>query len=95
MALANAPCKGSADVMASHAEFGQPGEIVSMATQPVRAPWSHASKPLSPVWLRVPYLVDIALVVIGVVLLLTGRGVGWWVLIVAGLRVSTRTATLF
>jgi hypothetical protein len=35
-------------------------------------------------WLRVPYAADIALVVIGVVLLLTGREVGWWLLIFAG-----------
>lgn len=37
-------------------------------------------------WLRVPFVADAALVVIGVVLLGGGDGVGWWVLVFAGLR---------
>lgn len=45
-------------------------------------------------WLRVPYAVDVALVVIGVILLLTGRDVGWWVLIFAGVRAVIGTFAL-
>jgi hypothetical protein len=45
-------------------------------------------------WLRVPYAADIALFVIGVVLLLTGREVGWWVLIFAGVRAVIGTFAL-
>jgi hypothetical protein len=37
-------------------------------------------------WLRVPFVADAALVVIGIALLVTGDGVGWWVLVFAGLR---------
>ncbi|WP_316295944.1 hypothetical protein [Clavibacter michiganensis] len=37
-------------------------------------------------WLRVPFVADVALVVIGVALLVGGDGVGWWVLVFAGLR---------
>jgi hypothetical protein len=37
-------------------------------------------------WLRVPFVADAALVVIGVALLVGGDGVGWWVLVFAGLR---------
>ncbi|MFT2708001.1 hypothetical protein [Clavibacter zhangzhiyongii] len=37
-------------------------------------------------WLRVPFVADAALVVIGIVLLVGGDGVGWWVLVFAGLR---------
>ncbi len=37
-------------------------------------------------WLRVPFVADAALVVIGVALLVGGDGVGWWVLAFAGLR---------
>ncbi|MFT2693606.1 hypothetical protein [Clavibacter zhangzhiyongii] len=37
-------------------------------------------------WLRVPFVADAALVVIGIVLLVSGDGVGWWVLVFAGLR---------
>ena len=35
-------------------------------------------------WLRVPYTADVALVVMGVVLVVTGRDVGWSALIFAG-----------
>ena len=45
-------------------------------------------------WLRVPYAADVALVVIGVVLLLTGRDVGWSVLIFAGVRAIIGTFAL-
>ena len=45
-------------------------------------------------WLRVPYAADVALVVIGVVLLLTGRDSGWSVLIFAGLRAVIGTFAL-
>jgi len=37
-------------------------------------------------WLRVPFVADAALVVIGVALLVGGDAVGWWVLVFAGLR---------
>jgi membrane protein YdbS with pleckstrin-like domain len=37
-------------------------------------------------WLRVPFVADAALVVIGGALLVGGDGVGWWVLVFAGLR---------
>ena len=37
-------------------------------------------------WLRVPFVADAALVVIGIALLVGGDGVGWWVLVFAGLR---------
>ncbi|WP_317230045.1 hypothetical protein [Clavibacter sp. MX14-G9D] len=37
-------------------------------------------------WLRVPFFADAALVVIGIALLVGGDGVGWWVLVFAGLR---------
>jgi hypothetical protein len=37
-------------------------------------------------WLRVPFVADAALVVFGIALLLGGDGVGWWVLVFAGLR---------
>ena len=37
-------------------------------------------------WLRVPFVADAALVVIGMALLVGGDGVGWWVLVFAGLR---------
>ncbi|MEC5169555.1 hypothetical protein [Glaciihabitans sp. GrIS 2.15] len=45
-------------------------------------------------WLRVPYAADVALVVIGVALLLTGRDVGWSVLIFAGVRAVIGTFAL-
>ncbi|OUE23537.1 hypothetical protein [Clavibacter michiganensis] len=37
-------------------------------------------------WLRVPFVADAALVVIGIALIVGGDGVGWWVLVFAGLR---------
>jgi hypothetical protein len=37
-------------------------------------------------WLRVPFVADAVLVIIGIALLVTGDGVGWWVLVFAGLR---------
>jgi len=45
-------------------------------------------------WLRVPYAADVALVVMGVVLLVTGRDVGWSVLIFAGVRAVIGTLAL-
>lgn len=39
-------------------------------------------------WLRVPFVVDAALVVIGIALLVAGDGVGWWVIVFAGLRAA-------
>ena len=45
-------------------------------------------------WLRVPYAADAALVIIGIVLLLTGREVGWSVLIFAGVRAVIGTVAL-
>jgi membrane protein YdbS with pleckstrin-like domain len=58
-------------------------------------PWStgptRAAPEVDPVrrllfWLRVPFVADAALVVVGVCLLVAGDGVGWWVLVFAGLR---------
>lgn len=37
-------------------------------------------------WLRVPYAVDVVLVVIGIALLLSAREVGWWVIVFAAVR---------
>jgi hypothetical protein len=45
-------------------------------------------------WLRVPYAPDVALVVMGVVLLVTGRAVGWSVRIFAGVRAVIGTLAL-
>ncbi len=45
-------------------------------------------------WLRVPYVADIALLVIGVILLLTARDVGWWVILFAGVRAVIGTFAL-
>lgn len=46
-------------------------------------------------WLRVPYVADAGLVVIGLWLLLDGNGVGWWVLLFAALRAVVGTISLF
>lgn len=46
-------------------------------------------------WLRVPYVADAALVLIGTGLLLGGRTIGWWVLVFAGVRAVIGTAALF
>ena len=46
-------------------------------------------------WLRVPYAADVALVIIGIGLLLTGKTVGWWVLLFAGIRAVIGTIALF
>lgn len=46
-------------------------------------------------WLRIPYAADAALVLIGVGLLLTGRCVGWWVLLFAAVRAIIGTIALF
>jgi hypothetical protein len=45
-------------------------------------------------WLRVPYVADAAMVVIGVWLLVDGNGVGWWVLLFAALRAVVGTISL-
>ncbi|WP_378144188.1 hypothetical protein ACFJGV_12055 [Cnuibacter sp. UC19_7] len=45
-------------------------------------------------WLRVPYVADAGLVIIGVWLLLDGNGVGWWVLLFALLRAIIGTVSL-
>lgn len=46
-------------------------------------------------WLRIPYAADAALVLIGVGLLLSGRSVGWWVLVFAAVRAVIGTIALF
>jgi membrane protein YdbS with pleckstrin-like domain len=46
-------------------------------------------------WLRIPYVADAALVLIGVWLLLSGRSVGWWVLVFAAVRAVIGTIALF
>ncbi len=45
-------------------------------------------------WLRVPYVADVGLVIIGVWLLLDRNGVGWWVLLFALLRAIIGTISL-
>ena len=39
-------------------------------------------------WLKVPFVADAALLVIGVLLLVGGDTVGWWVLLFAGIRAA-------
>ncbi|MCU1414202.1 MAG: rane protein [Microbacteriaceae bacterium] len=39
-------------------------------------------------WLKLPFIADAALVVIGVLLLVGGNTVGWWVLLFAGIRAA-------
>ena len=46
-------------------------------------------------WLRIPYVADAALVLIGIGLLLAGRSVGWWVLVFAAVRAVIGTIALF
>jgi membrane protein YdbS with pleckstrin-like domain len=45
-------------------------------------------------WLKVPYAADVALALIGVALLASGRGVGWWVLVFAAVRAVIGTIAL-
>lgn len=45
-------------------------------------------------WLKVPFAADAALVVIGIALLVSGREVGWSVLIFAGVRAVIGTIAL-
>lgn len=45
-------------------------------------------------WLRVPYAADVILVVIGIGLLLSARGVGWWVIVFAAARAVIGTVAL-
>ncbi|MEO8908581.1 MAG: hypothetical protein ABI310_11010 [Microbacteriaceae bacterium] len=46
-------------------------------------------------WLRVPYAADAGLLIIGIGLLLSGRSVGWWVLLFAFARAVIGTIALF
>jgi membrane protein YdbS with pleckstrin-like domain len=46
-------------------------------------------------WLRIPCVADAALVLLGVWLLLSGRSVGWWVLVFAAVRAVIGTIALF
>jgi membrane protein YdbS with pleckstrin-like domain len=46
-------------------------------------------------WLKVPYVLDAVLVVVGVAYLIAGNGVGWWVLVFAFLRAVIGTISLF
>ena len=46
-------------------------------------------------WLRVPYVLDVVLAVVGVGYLVAGNGVGWWVLLFALLRAVIGTISLF
>jgi hypothetical protein len=39
-------------------------------------------------WLKLPFIADAALLVIGVLLLVGGNPVGWWVLLFAGIRAA-------
>jgi membrane protein YdbS with pleckstrin-like domain len=45
-------------------------------------------------WLKIPYVADAALVVIGIGLLIAGNGVGWWVLVFAAVRAVVGTIAL-
>ena len=46
-------------------------------------------------WLRVPYVLDVVLAAVGIGYLVTGDGVGWWVLLFAFLRAVIGTVSLF
>ncbi|MCW4459278.1 hypothetical protein [Microbacterium sp. MPKO10] len=46
-------------------------------------------------WLKVPYAADVALVIIGVVLLTADNAIGWWVLVFAAVRAIIGTIALF
>lgn len=46
-------------------------------------------------WLRIPYAADAALGIIGVLFLLGGRDVGWWLLLFAAVRAVIGTIALF
>ncbi|UFS58522.1 hypothetical protein [Subtercola endophyticus] len=45
-------------------------------------------------WLKVPYAADVALALIAVALLASGRPVGWWVLAFAAVRAVVGTIAL-
>lgn len=45
-------------------------------------------------WLKIPYVADVALVLIGAGFLLAGRSVGWWVLVFAAARAVVGTIAL-
>ncbi len=45
-------------------------------------------------WLRIPYVADAALLLIGVGYLVSGDGVGWWVLLFAAVRALIGTIAL-
>lgn len=45
-------------------------------------------------WLKVPYVADAALVLIGILLLTGGQGIGWWVLVFAAVRAVVGTVAL-
>ncbi|QPZ37986.1 DUF4381 domain-containing protein [Paramicrobacterium chengjingii] len=46
-------------------------------------------------WLKVPYVADVALVIIGTGLLLADNSIGWWVLVFAAVRAIIGTVALF
>lgn len=46
-------------------------------------------------WLKVPYVADVVLVIIGVALLIADNTVGWWVLLFAAVRAVIGTIALF
>ncbi|PFG30083.1 hypothetical protein [Paramicrobacterium agarici] len=46
-------------------------------------------------WLKVPYVADVALVIIGAALLFVDNAVGWWVLVFAAVRAVIGTIALF
>ncbi|GAB2507385.1 hypothetical protein [Paramicrobacterium agarici] len=46
-------------------------------------------------WLKVPYVADVALVIIGAALLFADNAVGWWVLVFAAIRAVIGTIALF
>jgi hypothetical protein len=45
-------------------------------------------------WLRIPYAADAVLLLIGVGYLISGDGVGWWVLVFAAVRALIGTIAL-
>ncbi|HEU0256444.1 MAG TPA: hypothetical protein VFQ96_01240 [Microbacteriaceae bacterium] len=45
-------------------------------------------------WLKAPYLVDVALGLVGAALLAAGRAAGWWVILFGAGRAALATAAL-
>jgi hypothetical protein len=46
-------------------------------------------------WLKVPYVLDVVLGIVGVGYLIAGNGAGWWILLFGFLRAVIGTISLF